>query len=92
VRLGSPHAKEPDVLGSVLTTFESIFLRLERSIENQSLRLRSIEHNLADIIAGKFDTLISVNVKVNENIIRLVENAGLIERSFTGKHSQPNNP
>jgi hypothetical protein len=68
----SPRSHQHE-LATILTTLEVLFTRLQNSIEHQSHRIRNIEHGLAEVVAGKFDTLINVGVKLNDNIVRLVE-------------------
>lgn len=51
-------------------------------MEHQSARIKNIEQSLTDVVAGKFDAIINVGVKLNDNIVRLVK---LTERGLRSK-------
>lgn len=67
----SPRRDYPKNTNAV-SAFESLCMKLEKSMDLQNQRLKSIELCLGELLAGKLDRLIETNIGMKEEVVRAV--------------------
>lgn len=78
-RATSP-SKNSAIINGMLSCFEMLFAKLDKSLEAQNNRLLSIEDALVTVLGGKFDRLISATSKISEALVGVSESNGILHR------------